>query len=147
MIMSKEIVNYPIKAAQTEPVINIAGRDYVVMPFVQVFALSAERIAAYERYGKDGLGHELQVEAHKMYQDVLHSRLLDAVPFTVTEDESSNKNFRNFNMMIPVLLPVDTKEKWNDVSDHNLMRIAVEHDARMGNGEPYTFKVMKKQKE
>ena len=141
--MAKEIINYPIKEAQTEPVINIAGRDFVVLPFEKVFALSADRIAIYERHGKDGLGYELQIEAHRMFEEVLRARLLDAVPFTVREEESVDPSIRNFHMVIPVLMPVDTKEKWNDWSDKNFMRIADEHEARIGNGEPYTFKVVK----
>lgn len=145
--MEKELINYPIREARTEPVINIAGRDYVVLPVEKVFNTSAERIAAYERNGRDGLGVDLQIQAHGMFEEILRERLLDAVPFTVTEEPSGNPAVRNFRMMVPVLMPADTREKWDDWSDENFNRIVEEHQARMGYGEPYTFKLVERKED
>jgi len=142
----EQLINYPIREAQTEPVINIAGRDYVVVPFRKVFCASADRIAAYERNGRDGLGVELQMQAHQMFEEVLRDRLLDAVPFTVVEEPSGDPAVRNFHMAVPVLMPADTRDKWDDWSDENLRRIVEKHVARMGFGEPYTFRLAEKEK-
>lgn len=139
--MAKEIVNYPIKEAQTEPVINIAGRDYMVMPYITQCAVSTERVEWADKHGKDGLRQELTREVQRMEQDIV-TYLMDAVPFTVTENESDDARIRYFNIMLPLLLPADTREKWGDGSDENFQRMMQEFMQRKQTGLPATFKVV-----
>lgn len=139
--MAKEIINYPIKEAQNEPVINIAGRDYMVMPYITTCAVSTDRVEWADKHGKDGLQQELTREVQRMEQDIV-TYLMDSVPFTVIENESDDARIRYFNIMLPLLLPADTREKWSEGSGKNYQRMMQEFMQRKQTGLPATFKVV-----
>ena len=137
----KEIITYPLDGADRQPVINIAGRDYAVMPYTTRHAVSTERVESAAAHGQDGLQQELSHAVRRMEQDIM-AILLSAVPFTITEAPSDDGRIRYFSIMAPLLLPTDTREKWGDASDENLRRIAKEYMQHRQTGLPYAHKLV-----
>lgn len=65
---------------------------------------------------------------------------------TATEGEYSNEQHRHYRMFMPLLLPLDTADRWAVQTDDSMRRAANDEMSRRKNGKPYFYKLMTEEK-
>lgn len=138
----KQIVKYPMGDVKNQPVINIAGRDYVVMPYVADAHIPAELFEFVKRHPeRDDVDHMLQGAAERIVADVVNY-LKDAIAVTIAKSWSQHsEDYTDYDVLLPVLLPLDTKERWNGDPMETEKRIIADYNERQQTGKPYIFKI------
>ena len=135
------LITYPIEdVKEMKPVINIAGRDYAVLPMEMFFNESVDRISAYDSHGISGVRVALNQNARRFIEDIAKI-LYHTSAFTAIEEEPFDENTRNFTMYLPILLPLDERDKWNVEDEGQLIN---EFESRRKTGLPESFKLVKK---
>ena len=139
----KQIIKYPMGDVKNQPVINIAGRDYVVMPYVADAHIPAELFEFVKKHPeRDEVNRMLEHSAESIVHDIVNY-LSDAAAVTITKSEQQidSSNYTDYDVFLPVLMPLDTKERWNGDPLETEKRIMEEYDKRVETGKPYIFKI------
>lgn len=130
---------------ESQPVINIAGRDYAVLPLVSENALSKQLVEFVKRHPKrDDVNWELEQCAERLLQEVL-TYLRDAIAVTAVEC-GEDEDYVGYKLYLPVLMPLDTRKRWKydgeleELEKYN--RRMKEAAERQETGKPYVFKVL-----
>ena len=140
----KQIVKYPMGDVKNSPVINIAGRDYVVMPYVADAHIPAQLVDFVKRHPeRDDVNRMLQQSAERIVQDIVNY-LKDAIAVTLikSEEQTDESQMTDYDVFLPVLMPLDTKERWDGDPMETEKRIRNEDVERQNTGKPYIFKVV-----
>ena len=83
----------------------------------------------------------LEHSAESIVHDLVRY-LSDAAAVTITKSEQQiDKNYTDYDVFLPVLMPLDTKERWNGDPLETEKRIMEEYDKRVETGKPYIFKI------
>lgn len=139
----KQIVKYPM-GDKNQPVINIAGREYVVMPYVADAHIPAQLVDFVKRHPeRDDVNRMLQQSAERIVQDIVNY-LKDAIAVTLikSEEQTDESQMTDYDVFLPVLIPLDTKERWDGDPMKTEKRIRNEDIERQNTGKPYIFKVV-----
>lgn len=144
----KHIVKYPMGNVKNQPVINIAGRDYVVMPYTSDIHIPAELVEFVKSHPeREDVNRVLQGAAEMIVQDVVR-HIKDAIAVTIVErDWMLYPDRIDYDVFLPVLMPLDTNERWDGDWMEEEQRIRKECDERKQTGKPYIFKIGKKEEE
>ena len=138
----KQIIKYPM-GDENQPVINIAGRDYVVMPYIADAHIPADLLEFVKRHPeRDDVNHVLQHTAEGIVQDIVRY-LRDAIAVTIakSEQQTDERVMTDYDVFLPMLMPLDTKERWGGSPLEIDSRIQKEYEERKQTGKPYIFKV------
>ena len=147
MDKEKQLVSYPVAEAEFRPVINIGGREYVVMPYENYVAIPQAIVDAGARHpGHDGVGYNINDLAERLLADIVEY-LRDAVAVTAV-DEGGHEDRHEYRLMLPVLMPVDTHERWcrgwTPEREEESRNALIE---RRKTGKPYIFKMVVEREE
>ncbi len=138
----KQSIKYAKGVSQNKPVINIAGRDYVVMPYIADAHVPSDLFEFVKRHPeRDDVNRMLQHIAEGIVQDVVRY-LRDAMAVTIakSEQQTDEDEMTDYDVFLPVLMPIDTKERWNGDPLEVEKRIKEENFERQQTGKPYIFK-------
>lgn len=142
MEQKKQFVIYADGINKEQAVVTIGGREYAVVPFAQSIALSQQRIDFDDRHGNDGLGMELNEQAKRMMTD-LAARLYHTAAFTAVEHESPDSSVRSLSMYLPILLPLDERDKWCiGMDDDEIRSMGSAYAEREKTGRPRSVKIV-----
>ena len=141
MDQKRQLITYPAEDAKEKPVVSIGGREYAVMPYESEVNIPQQLYDFVERHPeRDDVSHAINNGAERLLADILEY-LRDAVAVTAVEGETGD-GYRRCRLLLPVLMPVDTREKWgrgwNEESWERLQREAA---GLRQTGKPYVFKM------
>ena len=111
MDKDKQLVSYPVEEAEFRPVISIGGREYVVMPYERFVVLPQEVVDAGALHPEcDSKAFNMNIHAESLLADIVEY-LKDAIAVTAV-DEGKHGDRHEYRLMLPVLMPTDTHERW-----------------------------------
>ena len=115
--MERPIVNYPTPEARFGSVVSVAGRDFVVMPYESHVYIPNEIVDADSKHPERGmLNHQIEWYVEHLLLDIMEYQR-DALAATAVKAESTDKRVVAYHVVMPVLMPVDTIDRWVWKSD------------------------------
>lgn len=147
MEKDKRLVSYPVEEAEFRPVISIGGREYVVMPYEKIVVLPQEVVDAIAQHPeRDYVAFNINSLAESLLADIVEY-LRDAVAVT-TVDEGKHEDRHEYRLLLPVLMPTDTHERWcrgwTPEREEEFRNALIE---RRRTGKPYIFKMVEGKEE
>ena len=115
--MERPIVNYPTSEARFGSVVSVAGRDFVVMPYESHVYIPKEIVDADSKHPERGmLNYHIEREVEHLLHDIVEYQR-DALAVTAVKAESADERVVAYHVVMPVLMPVDTHDRWAVNSD------------------------------
>lgn len=115
--MEQPIVNYPTPEARFGSVVSVAGRDFVVMPYENHVYIPKEIVDADSKHPERGmLNHQIEWYVEHLLLDIMEYQR-DALAATAVKAESTDESVVAYHVVMPVLMPVDTRDRWDVKSD------------------------------
>ena len=115
--MERPIVNYPTSEARFGSVVSVAGRDFVVMPYKSTMYIPKEIVDADSKHPERGiLNHQIEWQVEHLLLDIMEYQR-DALAATAVKAESKDERVVAYHVVMPVLMPVDTRDRWVVKSD------------------------------
>ena len=147
MDKEKQLVSYPVEEAEFRPVISIGGREYVVMPYEKIVVLPQEVVDAGALHPEyDSKAFNMNSHAESLLADIMEY-LRDAVAVTAV-DKGEREDRHEYRLMLPVLMPVDTHERWRrgwtPEREEEFRNAFIE---RRKTGKPYIFKMVEEKED
>ena len=141
--MERPIVNYSTQEARFGSVASVAGRDFVVIPYENTVCVPKEIVDADSKHPERGmLNHQIEWYVENLLLDIMEYQR-DALAATVIKD-SENERAVRYRLLMPVLMPVDTRDRWADTSDagrrayeERLRKAAADRKADMSTSRSY----------
>ena len=141
--MERPIVNYPTSEARFGSVVNVAGRDFVVMPYESHMYIPKEIVDADSKHPERGMpNYQIEWDVEHLLHDIVEYQR-DALAVTVVKD-SENEQAVRYHLLMPVLMPVDTRDRWVVKSDadglayeERLRKAAADRKADMSTSRSY----------
>lgn len=135
-------MRYPVEEAEFRPVISIGGREYVVMPYEKIVVLPQELVDAIAQHPeRDHVAFNINSLAESLLADIVEY-LRDAIAVTAV-DEGKHEDLRKYRLLLPVLMPIDTHERWRrgwtPEREEEFRNALIE---RRKTGKPYIFKMV-----
>lgn len=115
--MEQPIVNYPTSEARFGSVVSVAGRDFVVMPYEAPLYIPKEIVDADSKHPERGmLNYHIESYVEQLLHDIMEYQR-DALAATAVKAESADERVVAYHVLMPVLMPVDTHDRWVVKSD------------------------------
>jgi len=141
--MERPTVNYPTPEARFGSVASVAGRDFVVMPYENTVCIPKDIVDADSKHLERGmLNHLIEWYVENLLLDIMEYQR-DALAATVVKD-SENERAVRYRLLMPVLMPVDTRDRWAVKSDadrkayeERLQKAATDRKADMSTSQSY----------
>jgi hypothetical protein len=142
--MEQPIVNYPTSEARFGSVVSVAGRDFVVMPYESHVYIPKEIVDADSKHPERGmLNYHIERHVEQLLLDIMEYQR-DALAATVVKAESKDERVVAYHVVMPVLMPVDTHDRWVVKSDadglayeERLRKAATDRKADMSTSHSY----------
>ena len=142
--MERPIVNYPTPETRFGSVVSVAGRDFVVMPFEGTVCIPKEIVDADSKHPERGmLNYQIEWYVEHLLLDIMEYQR-DALAATAVKAESAYERVVAYHVVMPVLMPVDTRDRWAVKSDadrkayeERLQKAATERKADMSTSRSY----------
>lgn len=115
--MKRPIVNYPTSEARFGSVVSVAGRDFVVMPYESHVYIPKEIVDTDSKQPELGmLNHQIERNVEHLLLDIMEYQR-DALAATAFKAELTDESVVAYHVVMPVLMPVDTSDRWDVKSD------------------------------
>ena len=142
--MEQPIVNYPTPEARFGSVVSVAGRDFVVMPYEAPLYIPKEIVDADSKRPERGmLNYHIERYVEQLLHDIMEYQR-DALAATAVKAESTDERVVAYHVLMPVLMPVDTRDRWVVKSDadglayeERLRKAAADRKADMSTSHSY----------
>lgn len=146
MEQKKEFVTYADGIDEEKAVITIGGREYAAVPMYYPAALAAKAVESVDKHGLDGLGYTIRNEYIDRIMAEIRMRLEHCAAFTAVEEEEPDERIRRFSLFLPMLLPLDERDRWClEMTEEQQKQMEDDWQRRMGTGRPRAFKVVDKE--
>lgn len=110
-------MNYPTSEARFGSVVSVAGRDFVVMPYEAPLYIPKEIADADSKRPERGmLNYHIEMHVEQLLHDIMEYQR-DALAATAVKAESTDERVVAYHVVMPVLMPVDTHDRWVVKSD------------------------------
>lgn len=110
-------MNYPTSEARFGSVVSVAGRDFVVMPYEAPLYIPKEIVDADSKHPERGmLNYHIERHVEQLLLDIMEYQR-DALAVTAVKAESTDERVVAYHVVMPVLMPVDTRDRWVVKSD------------------------------
>lgn len=136
----ESFVKYPLGDVSNRPVINIGGRDYIVMPYTNTSMLPKQGLEMGLKHDPDWLKKQIGQYAAFLMHDAINC-LKDAIAVT-THKSGEGEDYIEYQSFLPVLVPLDTKDRWFGDEMEIQERILKENASRYDTGKPFYFKLV-----
>lgn len=147
MEQKKEFVTYADGIDKEKAVITIGGREYAVVPMYYPAAVPAQAVDFGDKHDCDGLGLQMWQPIRSFMEDLL-MHLEHCAAFTVTEEEEPDENIRRLSVFLPILLPLDERDRWcMEMTSEQIRQITDDGHQRIHTGRPRAFKIVNQAKE
>ena len=142
--MEQPIVNYSTPEARFGSVVSVAGRDFVVMPYENHVYIPKEIVEADSKHPERGmLNYHIERDVERLMHDIMEYQR-DALAATAVRAESTDERVVAYHVVMPVLMPVDTRDRWVVKSDadglayeERLRKAAADRKADMSTSRSY----------
>lgn len=115
--MERPIVNYPTSEARFGSVVSVTGRDFVVVPYESTVYIPKEIVDADSKHPERGmLNYHIECDVERLLLDIMEYQR-DALAATVVKVEPTDERVVAYRVVIPALMPVDTRDRWAVKSD------------------------------
>lgn len=144
----EQIVNYPTTEAQFGSVVRVAGREFVIMPYESGVCIPSEIVDFVRKHPEsDDLNHQIEIGVKRLLADI-EVYLRDALAVTAVEEESGDERYSLYRLVLPVLMPKDTHDRWAVKDDEAELayqnRLQETIKQWMTSEKPYSFKLVER---
>lgn len=137
-------MNYPTSEARFGSVVSVAGRDFVVMPYESHMYIPKEIVDADSKHPERGmLNHQIEWHVEHLLLDIMEYQR-DAMAATAVKAESTDESVVAYHVVMPVLMPFDSHDRWVVKSDadglvyeERLRKAAADRKADMSTSRSY----------